>query len=146
MSNKALERWQRDQTALADEDESAWETVVETAIYMPEWRDIMPDGSLGPWFGPRTPGEYDAEIDRYQMGTGGGGLWDYEVAPDRRRRNREDLERLRTINLAELPRRELEVFYAYFVDGRSAGNTARELGIARDTVKSLIARVRARAA
>jgi hypothetical protein len=135
------------------DDVQAW---TEHAIYAPPWRMRMPDGRLGPEYGPRSESEMAEEIARYNQTREGGGLWDEETEAQskgrvtvrqQRRVERSDLSRVMYYigrNSGSIPARELECAMLYWQDGRSQGRVARLMSVKVETVREWLKRLRER--
>lgn len=131
-------------------------------IEMPPWRDKLPRGTLGPWFGP-TMSQYHKAIQEHQNKSYAGGLWDPEEAyqhecvslvtgevvtsrppPVGARYDYEDMARYITRNSVDLPLRELEVYYLHWRDGLSAKRVATKLELTEKNIENIILRLRGR--
>jgi len=127
--------------------------VTDWTLYSPPYRDRLPDGTLGPEFGPRTRGAMAREMKRWRERW----TWDEETA----RMNNPSLAARDTTHLAarydahkvaryvathshEIPMRELEAFVRFYREGLSYGAIAREWGTVRKTVENTLQSLRAR--
>ena len=115
-------------------------------VYLPPWRDSLPDGTTSAWaYGPRDAIALARETAEYRASTGGGGLWD----PDEEGRmhpracdaitttERFDHAKVRRFvrhHSHELSTRLLEVYALYYESRWSRGRVARELRISKRTV------------
>src|SRR5512146_1849755 len=124
---------------LEGEDPSEWNGL----LLCPPWRARLPDGRLGPWYGPGSPEEYDARLKDWRDSYAGGGLWDEsEVPKTRQRKERRALDRYDAapmrafvrLRSQDLPMRELEVYTLFYVDGLSRAKIGARLGISQITV------------
>jgi DNA-directed RNA polymerase specialized sigma24 family protein len=131
------------------EDTTDWLTEI---LYLPPWRERF-GAHLGPEYGPRKLSEYENAWARYNESLAGGGLWDHDeevrvlAKKARAMSDRYDAEPMRRYverHSADVPARELEVYVAFWVDGRSVAVAARVLGLTPNTVKALIKRLRQR--
>ena len=134
------------------------DSIHDHAQYLPPWRDRLPNGRLGPWRGPSSDARLARALRAYQERAGGEALWDREEEEfmhPRRRQQREalaaavryDAEPMRRFverRSHELPMTELEVYERFWVEGRSYGQIAREVGRQRKTVANLVASLRGR--
>jgi hypothetical protein len=137
------------------DDVQAW---TEHAIYAPPWRMRMPDGKLGPEYGPASEGELDRLLSEYEQSTAGGGLWDADEDARTRgtmtRKQAARVERSDMPTIAEylfrrpggLAPREVECYLRFWVDGLSYLATARKMGIHPGAVRSMVHRIRGKAA
>ena len=127
------------------------------ALYMPPWRERTLDGELGPCFGPRTAAAYDRAREEYAQSTAGGGLWDStaELQSNQRAATRAGVAKCQRIDAEqvqhwvnrhshEISMRHLEAYFAFYRDGMSIGQTARCMGIARETARSYLKDLRRR--
>lgn len=127
------------------------------ALYCPQWRDRLPNGALGPFYGPKSLAEYARLQQLHRTSYHGGGLWDVndpgalterqtlkKVVEEARRKDIDDVEYYVNKHAGLLPMRELEVFYLYWRDRKTLGVVARELEISRDHVRAYIGRLRKR--
>lgn len=134
------------------------------ANLLPPWRELLPDGRLSPWYGPMTQGGYTAAIKDYQETREAGSLFDNDtdaetrVAADpdyadkqaaRYRRSEPRYDHAKMSNYVErcsheIPMRELEVYFNYYRDLRSKGETARLMGVSANTFKALLGSLRHR--
>jgi DNA-directed RNA polymerase specialized sigma24 family protein len=138
-------------------DTTDWLTEI---LYLPPWRDRYLTG-LGPEYGPRKLSEYENEWARWGESfhsvptkhATAGGLWDHDeearvlTKKARAMSDRYDAEPMRRYverHSADVPARELEVYVAFWVDGKSVAVAARVLGLNRKTVQELIRRLRRR--
>lgn len=136
------------------DDSSEW-PAAEHAAYMSPWRDTLPDGRLGPWYGPMTESAYEREMTAYQDTREAGSLWDVEEAA--RYGSRKDANRLardgrrydeeavtKYMRTREVREDERRVYYAFWVNGLSVGRAALALGMAHTAVQSIVRRLRLR--
>lgn len=141
------------------DDAETWDAA-DHALYLAPWRDALVDGSLGPWYGPTTESRYNEQVRRFQDecrgGIGSSSLWDqseFERLHSPRsstkkatmlamRADHDQLEALRQREGDTWPKGELRVFYSYWRDMMSVGQTAARHGIAEDTVKGYIKALR----
>jgi hypothetical protein len=133
------------------------------ALYLAPWRDQLVDGSLGPWHGPTTESRYNEQVRRFEDecrgGIGSPSLWDqqeFERLHSTRsstkkatraalRADHDVIARMVRRQGDELPRRELEVYYAYWRDALSVKQAATRLGVQEQTVEGWIKALRKRA-
>lgn len=125
-------------------------------IFAPPWRDRLPDGTLGPGYGPPSPNAFVRACREHEDSIHGGGLWDESdpALPPRRVRGkapeewpREDEEEMRAFvhrYSAALGTRALEVWTLYWERRMSARAIARELGISKHTVNRHVQELRHR--
>lgn len=112
-------------------------------LYAPPWRDVMPDGTLGPEYGPKSAAGYARLLVDFKLGI---------APPQRSPAQARDLDRLRawirledgTLRL-DVPRAEAQVFLG-LEQGLGLRAIARQLGLSRETVRSYLRRLRARRA
>lgn len=142
--------------------DDAGDPIGVTHIHMPPWRDRLPSGELGPWFGPSLS-RYESEIRDYEATTAGGGLWDPaedyprecrslvtgQSKPSRQVANvdRYDATAMAayvTRHSERIPLGELKVYYHFWRDGKSASKTAAALGLSKRTIETWILRLRKR--
>lgn len=137
----------------SDESEPDWQAVAEHAIYLPPWSD----GPKMPFYGPRTESQFQRSLQHYLLSRAGGGLWDFETEAEchtkaalrqavRRRQDYEAVSSYVRTYRHQIPKKELEMFYAYFEDEKSLGIAAKQLGVAKSTAKELLRRLRKRVA
>jgi hypothetical protein len=126
-------------------------------MYVGPWREKLPDGSFGPWYGPATEAAYERELKEYEEKREAGSLWDDEEAAKYNPRQdierqanhamRYDLDAVKRLvqrNGHALPRLELRVFYAFWIDAMTVGEIARKLTVAPSTVRECVRRIRKR--
>lgn len=111
--------------------------ITNRSIYHPPWRDRLPDGSLGPWYGPRSVSEYLRERREHRQRSG-------KPRSKTIRLDAEAMNHFISQHGHEVPAREMEVYVAIYVDARSVPAAAQRLGIKRDTIKGLLGRLRRR--
>jgi hypothetical protein len=141
-----------------DEPESVFDGVVSHMLRQAPWRDVMADGRLGPWHGPRTAGERARWQSDYEDTREAGSLWDWEQVPERYRprttwqsRGVPNADRYDAVPMAKYLRlysaaismRQLEVYSLYYLDGYSLNRVAGELGITPNTARNHIKQLRA---
>ncbi len=132
-----------------DDDADSW---CSEMAYLPPWRERLPDGSLGPSYGPPSLSAYEKSLTEFQVTTAAGGLWDpVEAALSRPTRGRAEqrhdtdvIEQWLRVSSHRLPRRELEVAVMYWRDKQSIGRVARRLCLAPNTVAGYVGRLRRR--
>jgi DNA-binding CsgD family transcriptional regulator len=138
-------------------------------IYLPQWRarvghvDKWGNVKLGPKYGPSLS-NFEREITKHNESTGGGGLWDPEEASKRHecislvtgevtkekqsadvlRYDSAEMDAFVTRHSANIPPRELEVYFAYWRDGLSLGRVAAKLGMTKKYVGVVLLRLRNR--
>jgi hypothetical protein len=147
-----------------EQDADEWDAA-EHALYLAPWRDQLVDGTLGPWHGPTTESRYNEQVRRFDEecrgGIGSGSLWDsgiYESMHSTRSSTkkatrqalRSDIDAVAEVVrwlgfLPKPPKREIDVFYAYWRDGLSVRQTAVRLGIGEQSVEGWIKALRRRA-
>jgi hypothetical protein len=122
-------------------------TIMDWALYHPPWREMQDDGTLGPEYGPTSPGQYDKQIGEHGQLLEAGGFWDrdQEVPRIRLPAGHEDVSEYVETHSADLPDLELEVYFATFRDGASVADAARRLSISEGSVRALMSRLRRRA-
>lgn len=126
-------------------------------LFMPPWRERLHADRLGPWYGPHTEAAFERALRSHRESTAGGGLWDPEEERDMspalatREANaiaeRYDAAKMRAFverHNDQIPIRELEVYFAFYRDRLSKGDTARRMGVSKGTVKCLLVRLRRR--
>jgi hypothetical protein len=146
-----------------EQDADEWDAA-EHALYLAPWRDMLVDGTLGPWHGPTTESRYNEQMRRFDEecrgGIGSGSLWDAEehermhstrssTKKATMRAMRSDVELITALIRARgdgLPRRELDVYWSYWVDSMSVRQTAVRLGVGEQSVEGWIKSLRRRAA
>ena len=140
----------------------AWAGFQE-AIYASPWRDRLPDGgspagySLGPAYGPENESQWHAAVEHWEESIHSGGLWDHDEAlrhapvrrvaraVQQRRYDEDSIGRWVESRPTRMTRRQLEVYYAYWVDKRSQTQIARALGLSHHTVRDLVRGIRSSA-
>jgi hypothetical protein len=137
------------------DDADAIDVIEGHGMYMGPWREKLPDGSFGPWYGPDTESAYERELRDYEEKREAGSLWDDEEAA--KYNPRQDVERRADQAMRydldavkgyvqraghALPKQELRVFYAFWVDAMTVGEIARKLTIAPSTVRDCVRRIR----
>jgi hypothetical protein len=147
-----------------ESDADEWDAA-DHALYLAPWRDLLVDGNLGPWYGPTTESRYNEQVRRFDEecrgGIGSGSLWDqsaYESMHSTRSSTkkatrqalRSDIDAVaRVVHSLVLmknpPKREIDVFYAYWRDGLSVRQTAVRLGVGEQSVEGWIKALRRRA-
>jgi hypothetical protein len=146
-----------------EQDADEWDAA-EHALDLAPWRDQLVDGTLGPWHGPTTESRYNEQMRRFDEecrgGIGSGSLWDAEehermhstrssTKKATMRAMRSDVELITALIRARgdgLPRRELDVYWSYWVDSMSVRQTAVRLGVGEQSVEGWIKSLRRRAA
>lgn len=111
-------------------------------LLAPPWRERGPDGKLGPEYGPKTAATYAKHVAQHRD-------WSYRT-PSKESRGA-DLDAIRdwirledgTIRL-DVPEGEARVYLA-IEQGDSVRSAARRLGISRESVRSYLRRLKARA-
>jgi hypothetical protein len=133
-----------------EDEQSLW-----PSIYHPPWREAV-GKALGPWFGPRTPGAYTAEVQAYRESIYGGGLWcegDRQAEVSARAigskrqfdfRHLEIVHAFMRINSANVPDMELEIYFGIYRDGLGISEMATRLGKSRNVVDQVLFRFRNR--
>ncbi len=141
----------------ADDEASEWDSIVDHAILHPPWRDrlgVTPALRVmySPAYGPRTAGAFLRETDEFLESRAGGGLWDEGEANQGRRPTR---MRRREVVAAErydadeigayvqrrakaLPKQQVEVYYAFFVNRLSLRCIAHQMEVSVHTVRAHI--------
>jgi hypothetical protein len=117
-------------------------------IFHPPWFDS------GSEYGPETPGAWEAQLERFEMTTAGGGLWDEEAggawkgttsarSGHRRLGDRDAVLRaLAEGQLTEVESRVVEAVYARRVD---LGDVPRAIAMTERAVNAALVRARRRA-
>lgn len=115
--------------------------VVDPKHLSPPWRERMPDGQLGPEYGPQTPATYARHVAQHR---------DWSFQPPKG--DRKDAAKVLAYALLEdgsirvdLPESEALIVREIFMKGHSVRWLARQRGIKRDTIKSYLKRLRAKA-
>lgn len=122
--------------------------------YLPPWRERLLNNELGPEYGPEMSG-YIRMQEEYAESLEGGGLWDPLELPARKKQEEkkakvrydaEKAHRFVRLHSHEIPMRELEVYFAVYMDLLSDGQAARKIGISRNnfdvTLKNFRRRIR----
>lgn len=143
----------------ADYDLDTGTSPYEHAAYSPPWHAHLPDGTLGPEYGPKSYiSESPVSIDRAlaewresRDGVASGGLWDHEREPLQRANpktvNLERYDKSAVLdyvdrNSARLGKRLLEVSILYWEHHVSGGQIALKLGLKKDRVWELVKQMR----
>lgn len=138
-------------------------------IYAPPWNDRIARDEGGNYFlvefGPASPSTYEERIREWKQSPAGGGLYDHthkdspeQLSPRRRRQEltrkveRADADAMRAFvehPASRHPRRELEVYLAYYREGLSASQTAQYLSTSAaplgvESVREYLSRLRRR--
>lgn len=124
------------------------DSIAEHAMYYPPWREVRPNGSFGPWYGPRTAGALQLATEAYHERPGGDAFWDRTQTLTYRRRTLDDEGTVRAYVESPVTRpaaRELEVYAAVYLDHKTAGQAAILLGLQVATVRNLLNRLRLQA-
>ena len=105
--------------------------------YSPPWRDLLPDGTLGPEYGPASAAAMATQTARYQN-------WAYrKQGPER------DEAPLVHRFFAEcwesLPESEMLAYRLVYVLRMSLSEAAEEEGLVKGSIKSYVRRLRAKA-
>lgn len=136
----------------------------------PPWRERLPDGTLGDELGPVSNitgrpvsiktmrHEYSSSIRSVAVDGKGGGFWDFEAENAARiaagkpsrlparpaRPDAAPMARFVQSRSTEIPRRELEVYVYFYLHNFSHAEAGNAAGLAPETVRSLIKRLRIR--
>ena len=120
--------------------------MIAAEVFQPPWREVQPNGQLGPEYGPPSPSALARAASKFAN-------WAYrkppqvakDVNPDTAMRLLKFMRGpdggLRT----DVPKREVDVYLAVYEQGHNVKWTARHLGIRRETVKVYIKRLKERA-
>lgn len=105
--------------------------------YLPPWREIRPDGTLGPEYGPKTAATFARQVADSRN-------WAHveQRAP---LSDAEDIRAYMRANGEQASEREREVFSAMYLSGLGLKRAAECLGVTRNSIKSYRARLRAKA-
>lgn len=110
---------------------------MSNANYLPPWRDIQPDGTLGPEYGPKSPAALAAQMARYHN-------WAYH-RPRSERAEAPLVHRFFAECWESLPESELLAYRLVYVLRMSLSEAAEEEGLVKGSIKSYVKRLRAKA-
>lgn len=109
-----------------------------TARYAPPWRDILPDGTLGEEYGPKSAATLATQMARYQN-------WAYrKQGPERAEAPL--VHRFFAECWETLPESELLAYRLVYVLKMSLSEAAEEEGLVKGSIKSYVQRLRDKAA
>lgn len=137
------------------DDSSETRSWIDVLREAPPWRDVLPSGKLGPKYGPATESSYERAIADWAESYGAinsGGLWDPEVAASMTTRRikmapprpeaADAIRFLQSPAVESLPPRQAQACVWYYIEGRSQGRIATDLGIKISSVLTMIKRFR----
>lgn len=111
------------------------------ALLAPPWRERLPDGQLGPTYGPPSVEAYARHVARWKD-------WSFRKPSKDALR---DADRMIAFVMLEdgterpgIPLGELQVFRLVYLKGHSSRYAARKLGMSRSSVQTLKRRLRKR--
>jgi len=107
------------------------------SLYHPPWRDRLPDGTLGPWYGPMSAAEYLRQLRESRERSG-------KPMSRESKYDAESMQHFYRVAGHTWPLREQEIYMSIYVDGKSIAATARRWELKRDTVRGLLGRLRRR--
>ena len=116
---------------------------MNASMLLPPWRDRLATGTLGPEYGPKTLRTYERQIARYKD-------WSYRKPSREARLHADELiafMRLEdgTLRTEGIPESELLVYLLVYEQGHSIRHAARNRQLSRETVRSYLRRLKARA-
>lgn len=105
--------------------------------YAPPWRDVLPDGTLGEEYGPKSAATLSVQMARYQN-------WAYRKQGPERSEAKQVHEYF-AVNHEDVPDSEKSVYRCVYVHRLSLGETADDMGISKSSIKCYLRRLRLRA-
>lgn len=130
--------------------------IVRHNYQLPPWREVLPSGEFGPWYGPMSDQQM-AELERqYAERAGGEAFWDDEedrrtrgapMRPEKPKRDSEEDRKAKSYLVShgrEVPPGERHIAVLFFEHCMTYSEIARRLGVSRSRVNNAITNLRLR--